>query len=1163
MNPDPIREATLMQRKASRPDASAVLRASAGSGKTKVLIDRLVRLMLFGAPLKSVVAMTFTRKAAVEIKSRLLRRVAGLARADEAARAADLEKLLGRTPSERETALAATLFEQILDDGAGLHIGTIHTFCQMLLSRFADEAGVDPGFGILENTDDLWEEALERQEKEAGADPERASAYAGIGKNPPAARKRLDIMRHSRMELDRWIDRAAAEAGLERSDPRGSAMLPHLRRDLARRLFAGSALADMEPELAALARPLAAASRTLAGPGLDAVAAAEGPDATPTFSKNIAGMRADLLALAERLATEPVADLLPEIAAIPLTGQGSVRKLRGRDKTKAERQAAFAESVGPLLDLLRLAALVELFDANIRLLTVGLRALDIYAELKIRDRGLDFHDLERRAWELLRDFEVGPWVVYRLDEALDHLLVDEFQDTNRNQWDVMAPFAAEFTAGDSPEGRPRSVFFVGDVKQSIYRFRGACPELFGKVAAELEKRAGIEPLTLPTNFRSLPAVVDSVGELFESDPLRGLLPDDAERRSVRQIPYRGDGPGKVTILPPIPDDPDGADGQQTCAAMTVAIIERILATRRVRVDDHSDRPARFGDILMLSRNRTHLAVYEKALRTAGVPFVPAGRGALARSREVADIRLLLRWLIFPQDDPALASVLRSPLMRVDERRLQALLAARRERKGSLWGALKGGGKRPGLAARLGLERETDLLAGWRKAAAGDAHALLRRIYRESDAPDRYHLALGEQARFNLLRLHDLALAHDQAPFPSPRRFLETIEQAAIRQDEEEAALPESDSGRVRMMTIHGAKGLEAPFVLLIDAAAPMSREDPDRVALGEGGHDPTGDGALLFGVRKEHRDRENGNETAVSAAAAHELERSRREEADLLYVALTRARDELFVLGAEPSRNLTKPSYLKWIIEARGGSDPIPDWLAGAAGGGAAATPTTAGEAAMESYAAWTPAGMSARIKLRHPSAAAIEPSAETATPAAAPAANPDAPVMATSDGEPLDAAEAADRGTRIHLWLQRAAETGAMPPGEGEEWEEARAVFANPGLEWVFRPESGRGFCEIPMIHRNVPGSGTVVEERTIGVIDRLIDTGREIRIVDYKSNRIGTGDIGRMVEHYRPQIEAYREAMAAADPDRPVRAWLLFTHVPGPDGPGLPVEVLPPPAS
>jgi len=1128
-----VEKATRIQLEAAAPGSSVVLRASAGSGKTKVLVDRLLRLMLAGAPLKSIVAMTFTRKAAVEIKNRLLESVGALARADAAERERLLAELLGRAPAAAEAARASLLFEAILEDGSGLHIGTIHTFCQTLLSRFADEAGVDPSFRILERVDELWDEALGRLESETAADPALAADHASLARSPGGVRQKMTRLRELRVGLDRWCDRVAGD-GEDEGPPVGRAALaPALARDLAGALFAGTPLAGRDdPALDNLLPDLAAAARAFAGPGLDAVIAADGGESKGKFPEEIAARRAVLLAAAAKLDADPAA-AVAELKASLFTGKGDLRAIRaGSKKTKPACAAALAEAGADLAALLRTTDLLDLYRHNVRLLRLGLRALDIYDALKTRDRCLDFHDLERRTWQLLQHFEVGPWVVYRMDEALEHLLVDEFQDTNRNQWDVMAPFAEEFVAGPAPGGRPRTVFLVGDVKQSIYGFRGACPGLFPVVAEWLKERAETRLLSLPTNFRSLPAVVDAVGDLFQSPPLSELLPDPDEVKEVRQSACRDDGPGRVVLLAPLPADRGVADAHARCAGMAVDAVKRFVAEERVADGAGGTRPARWGDVLVLSRNRTHIAAYEQAFRRAGVPIVPAGRGALARSREVRDVLDLLRWLVFPDDDAALAAALRSPLFRLGEAELQALLTARG--KASLWAVLETRTEEPGGAAAT--------LKDLRKHLGRDScHDLLRRIFRATDAPERFHAALGEQARYNLLRLHDLALVHDQGAFPSLRGFIDAVERAALRQDEEEASLPETESGRVRLMTIHGAKGLQAPFVLLVDAAAPFNI-DADSLDLG----DETGAGPLLFDACKEHRAAGPG-----AVAADRENRRALREEANLLYVAMTRAGDRLCVMGAEPGRRADDPSYARWLDEARGGLEPAgdPDETPAAM---TAPGPETAPTA--DRYETWRPVGSRERIHLRFPSAAAESADATEDDQGDATARQ----AAAAHLHEDRDAEDARDRGIRIHLWLQRAAESGAMPPGEGEAWEEARAVFANPDLGWIFRPE-GIGLCEAPVIHRPAPAAAGETEERVFGVVDRIVITDREIVVVDYKTHRAGPDRVDDLVARHRSQMADYRDALAAALPGRAVRTFLLFTHMAGPGGQGNLVQIAP----
>ncbi|MBU1073401.1 UvrD-helicase domain-containing protein, partial [bacterium] len=570
------READAVQRHAADPARSVSLRASAGSGKTKVLVDRIVRLLLVKAPLKSVVALTFTRKAAVEIKKRLRERLGALARLDRVGLARKLEPLLGRPPLPAELDRAALVFEEVLEDASGLLIGTIHTFCQTLLKRFADEAGVDPAFTVLENTDDLWDEALAGLEADIGRERQAATDLAELSPDPAAARKLLRGVERARLELDRWCDRVAGASKAQRTDAR-AVLLPALATDLAEHVFRDTPLAGVaEPSLDDLRDPAVEAARNYAGPGLDAVLATQPPDDRDKLAAELQGRRDEALAAAADIAGGAgIGPALEALFDVTLTRAGTPRQTRcgARDGAiKAARLDALAHAVQPVLAVRRQSTLVELYRHNLLWLRFGLRALDRYAELKRRDRCLDFHDLERRAWRLVRDIDVGPWILYRLDARLDHLLVDEFQDTNRNQWEVLQPFATEFLAGETEDGRPRSAFFVGDVKQSIYGFRGARPAIFGEVEAWLSGMTETPSLTLPTNFRSLPPVVETVGDLFQAQPLSDLLPP-GEVAAARQIPYRDDGPGGVLITAPV-EVPAGGDAHAAAAARAARAVLR-------------------------------------------------------------------------------------------------------------------------------------------------------------------------------------------------------------------------------------------------------------------------------------------------------------------------------------------------------------------------------------------------------------------------------------------------------------------------------------------------------------------------------------------------------------------------------------------------------------
>lgn len=1131
------REATVVQRRAADPTRSLCLRASAGSGKTKVLVDRILRLLLARSPLKSIVALTFTRKAAVEIKDRLTARLGALARLDRPKLIDALTGLLDRPPTDEEIRRAARLYEEALEDSSGLHVGTIHTFCTTLLRRFADEAGVDPGFAVVEDVDELWDEALGRLEAEIARDPGDRADYACLATDPAAARPLLRRFEGVRLELDRWCARVAAATGLADDDALRAPLHEALSADLASLLFDGTPLAGMgHPDLDALRSPLAEAAREYVQVAVPLIQATQaGADTASKSSETktaeeLAERSVVLTTAADALDTggevEPV---LATIAETLLTGEGTPRKLRKGTKKepwKAARDEAVDEAVRPLLAVLRLRELILLHERNLRLLRFGLRALDHYAALKARDRCLDFHDLERLSWRLIRDLDVSNWIQYRLDARIDHLLVDEFQDTNLNQWELLEPFVREFIGGAAPDERPRTAFFVGDVKQSIYGFRGARPALFGEVEREITAVTGEATLTLPANFRSLPGVVDGVGALFEAEPLRSRLPNEDEVRAARQIPFRDDGPGLLLVTEPVPVLESGADHEEA-AARAVRTVQRILRECRVR-EDGKERAARCGDILVLARTRTHLEPYESAFRAAELPIVPAGRGALARSREVQDVLLLLRWLVFPADDAALAGVLRSPLFRITDAELQTLLARR----------LELGGRRSDLTKALdadpapGPAFAAARLRDWRRRAGNESvHRLLRRIFRETGAPERFAAALTEQARWNLLRLHDLALEHAGGAHPSLRGFIARIERAALRADQEEAVLPDDSGGRIRLMTIHGSKGLEAPFVLLVDADDTMMRK-PKQVVL----DDPHGSAGPLLQDLNRKRLGDEDDTDPLATAAGRAMESVRDEQANLLYVALTRARDEAIVLGAVPTRGADAPSFARWLAEAKQGWDPTPAWLLT---DGPAPDPSTAVVEASRTPLAWTPTGLRPRLETVSPSSLTPLPDGEV----------PDASDL--DEAARLARDTALQHGIEVHRWLQAAVETGTLPAGTGPAHESARAVFGNPDLDSVFRPEAGEAYCEAPVVAQL---DGT---RRLMGTIDRLLLLPRETWIVDYKTNHLPAEGTAPLIEHYRPQLNAYREALRHIRPEHPIRCFLLFTRVEGDRGPGRLVEV------
>ncbi len=1188
---DAVAAADAIQRRAADPSLSVVLRAAAGSGKTKVLVDRFIRLCLAGSPARSILAVTFTRKAAVEIQERLLARAGRYARLPEAELRRRLRDLTGREPDERTLRRAAGLHAELLQDLGGLPVGTIHSFCQQVVGRFALEAGLDPRFGILDDPDELWSEAVDRLERRVAADPDEAARFAALAPAPDVVRDRLREVMQQRLHLERWLDRVARERGRDPATVGGLGtgraalagdLADELRRAVGPRRDAAGSPASLEALLARLADALVAYGDR----GLAAVLAAEAGGGTPALRRQAEQRAGELTEAAARLrarlaegggagagpaGTDPLraAPLLDAVRGLLLSrrdGAWCVKGFRGGSRGEAleARRRNLAAAAEPAIAALLAAEAALLVAWNARLLAYGLQALDLYAELKRRDRSLDFQDLEHLAWRLLTDPELGPGIHYRLDARIDHLLVDEFQDTNENQWEIMAPLAREFLAALTEDQRPRTVFLVGDVKQSIYGFRGARPQLFGTATALIERHGGGPVLELPTNFRSLPAVVRTVGDLFGAPPLADLLPPGEQ---VHQLCARGEAPGRVHVLPPYPDEEDGESGGSLAAAACAAVVRRLLREGRTwegRAGGATDgaaggpreRPLRPSDILVLCRSRNHITAYEQALREAGVPIVPAGRGLLARTREIQDLLALLRWLAYPHDDAALAAVLRSPILRVPEPVFQQALAGRLAAaedggpgppRRSLWEVVERHAGEPELARAAGL------LRGWlSRAGMESCHDLLRRVYRTGRLPERFAAALGEQARYNLLRLHDVALSADLGRFPTVRRLADVLVRAAATGSQEEATSPEEeDGGRVRVMSIHQAKGLEAPVVLLVDADT-GGRDEIRRLVL----DDERADGPVLLGVRGIHADPvlpapAEPPLAVPPLAEAGERARAfdRGQEANILYVALTRARDQLWVLGGGRSRKGRSGSFHDWIEAASAAIAAVERPFAGEAPAWLEAEqrrpeprPVAGSGPGSPGPEIWDPPVLRERVVQIVPSADAVAEAADRPEPAATAAPGRDA----------------REHGRLVHLWLQRFCEVGELPPGEGQARAEAAEILANPLLSWIFRPEGegARGLSEVPFIHRaGAPGGEAEAERRVVGVIDRLVLRPGRADVIDFKTNRVAgeAAELALLRERYADQLRLYRAAVAALFPERRVGTHLLLTHPSGPGGRGL----------
>ncbi|MDR2240855.1 MAG: UvrD-helicase domain-containing protein [Zoogloeaceae bacterium] len=1079
------------------PRRSVVVEACAGSGKTWLLVSRILRLLLDGAAPGEILAITYTRKAAREIEERLSGWLRLLAVGDDA-EVRDFLRQRAVPAAALDAALtrARGLYERVLSASPPLTVSTFHGWFARLVQGAPMSSGL-AGFALHESGAGLQEEAWQRFAADCG---ERGGA---------AAASLLWLLREAGLEttrelLFRFADRRAewhTYAGEGEAAP--ARALERLRACLG----VGAAPAAIENLLAdaPFMRELREYAAILGRSEL----------------KSDARIAADL-ETAFAAATDETR--FAQLCAALLTAEGAPRKR----KESKEASKRFGAAAARLLDLharlsertaAALAARREelAYELNRHVFTAGAAWIETLDRHKRERRLMDFADLEWHVLRLLADESRAAFLQARLDARYRHILLDEFQDTNPLQWQILLAWLAAYgeTGGAADAARPH-VFVVGDPKQSIYRFRRAEPRIFDRAAAFLREEYDARMLANDTTRRNAPALIEVINRVFADMPLFSHF--RPHRSAADALP------GRVELLPlcSLNEPEEGAvtsasaplrdplavpqrvaeDGRRREEAALLAARIGDIVGRWAVVDKDSgrERPARYGDIMVLTRRRGILPEFERALRGAGIPCLSVGRGGLLRTLEAADLTALLSCLVATADDLALAHALRSPALGADDNDLLCL-AERAEP--DWWRRLQAHAQEQ--AASPALARAARLLAGWRETALRlPVHDLLDRIYHEGDLVARYRAAapaaLWPGVAANLEAFIALALELDAGRYPSLPRFLDELarlDEAGGEDAPDEGAIRAEEAGnRVRILTIHGAKGLEAPIVWLIDAHNTHLPHEAWSLLLD---WPPESAQPTHFSVlgRKEARGARRA--ALIEAEAVH----AAREEINLLYVAMTRARQYFFASGIVAGRGSARMSYWERISAALA---TLGDEYVYGAGG---ALP-----------------------------AEAMPP------PATATSALPAPPLVAPAAGRRREASSAGmDYGARLHAaldWLSAggndgADDAGGRPPAgmAAADWpaarDAARAILDAPGLKQFFDPA-----CYLRALNE----AEFILPDGSIGRIDRLIETEDGFWVLDYKS---GQPDAA-LLETYRAQMARYRAAIGALFPCRAVRCGLVF---------------------
>lgn len=1154
------------QRIATDPDLSVWVSASAGTGKTFVLTRRVLRLLLpradgrAGTPAARILCLTFTKAAASEMKLRLTATLAQWATLPEPDLAAALADLLGHAPQAHEITAARRLFAAVVDTPGGLRIMTIHAFCTAILGTFPLEAGLPPQFKTLEEApaaalmtrarNDILESARRApQSAEAAALAALAAALSEDAFNAllqDIAKER----QHVRRTLQDYGDADGLHAALCRM-----LGLPPAADEMSIMIDA-CARADeraLRQACAALATSKSAADNERALKLQDWL---DSPDRPAGFAAYSGLFLTATGEIRKRLAVKAVAAQFP--AALDALNAEAERILAVRERLNAAHCAAMTH----------------------HLFTLGAAILGRYQHLKDERAALDFDDLILRTLSLLQAQAMVPWVMYKLDGGIDHILVDEAQDTNPEQWEIIRLLAADFFTGSGArEDVRRTIFAVGDEKQSIYSFQRAAPEKFAAMRAlfrDMVTAAGLPWRDIPLNksFRTVPAVLGLVDRTFAPPALRAGMGESPLHHDSNRA--REGGLAQIWPLFISPKDdkeslwsPPVSAGESHRAAAHAA--RHIAATIAQWLDPAApalltarNRPVAAGDIMVLVRTRTAFVnQLIRALKVAGIPVGGIDRMMLAEQLVVRDMMAVAQFALLPTDDLTLACVLKSPFVGWTDHDLEGL-AAYRQPDETLWEALQN--HNSPLIPWLAQQRS--------RAASHHPFEFFSRLVQEPCPADRVsgqHAITGRLGPDSLDPLEEFlsaALAFESGNIAALQDFILYIARtdSTIKREQEEAG------GAVRIMTVHASKGLQAPIVILPDTirarrASARANEKllwPDKSGLALPLWCPRADRACA----------------AYRTGQQNVQDRMDEEYRRLLYVAMTRAEDRLYVMGY---RNQSQHLPDSWYDYVEAAFAALPD-----AHNVPFAYPPVLDPADRDVEHA-------RQIETPHtapPPDSAAKPAARADTPArattdaATPPPRPDDPALRwlyhppvpepvppqplipsrASDGDdppepailsPLRAAADAQaqvrfqRGILLHRLLQilpdlpPAARAQAAQdwlarnaPAHTHEAATVMAILEDPATAPLFGPGS---LAEVPV-------TGLTPDNRLIsGQIDRLVvralPEGDEVWIVDYKTNREPPTSAAAVPALYRRQMQAYATLLSRIYPRHRIRCFLLWT--------------------
>lgn len=1126
----PSLDPNVNQRKAADPKSSVWVAASAGSGKTKVLSDRVLNLLLNGAKPEKILCLTFTKAAATQMSNRIANRLSQWAVISDEELIVQLKELQEKQIDDSQIRKARRLFAEVLDASGGMKILTIHSFCQQILKRFPLEAGVAPNFEVMD---------------------ERSSKL--VLDNVLQASIRSSVLQDDVETISEYMEEKIFEENFQKI---------YSERGKIQTLI--KSLGSIEKVIDILYQTI----------GIDPKLTLEKVNQSIINVNQNIKTAADILleggvkdkARADKIYTFLQADekkrekLIEEYILVFLTKKGQICK-QLTTKSTAKAAEIMETEAERIFDLNQKRKLIVVAKINATLIRICIFILQEYEKRKACLGFLDYSDLILKTLNLLEKVNGAAWVLYKLDGGIDHILVDEAQDTSPEQWAIVRALAAEFFAGEGARTLKRTIFAVGDKKQSIFSFQGADPLEFAENKKYFQNKLldigeKLEEIPLEISFRSSEAILNLVNLILENPKARKGVLDENEQ--LKHFPYRKNSAGRVEVWEPVVTEKNDQtsipwspplervfkDSPQSRLANLIANrIAKMINEKEMLISEA--RPIKPADIMVLVRKRNiFFEELVRALKTLKIPVTGLDRMILSEQMPVMDLIALGDFLLLPEDDLNLAQLLKSPLFNFDDDDLFSIAYDRKDK--SLWENLREQAEQKKekkyqntVETLLILLDKVDnvtpfTLYSIAVDAMGGRKALLSRLgYEAEDALDEFM---------------NLTLIFSKTNTPSLQNFLSWIKKSDIKIKRD---LEQENVNAVRITTVHSSKGLEAPIIFLPDTFSKISKKNH-----------------LSWITNKQNLkiplwlpNDELIPET-LEIWKEKEKEKALSESRRLLYVALTRPRDRIYICGwlnknetkaKDEKQNQKEQKEETWydlILDALN-TNEAKEILK-------VEYHKNIGKVlVIESKQTNLPLKQINTNKektIEIPSWVLQKPKEEPMPP------RPLSPSRLLNENEEISAPSpitpkreiALLRGKVIHRLLQILPEINkdkrmqiaqkyltepAFKFSEIEQKNILQKVFnllLNPTLAPLFSEKSK---AEVPIV-------GLLDDKVFSGQVDRLVETQNEIIIIDYKTNQKPPDNTQKIPEQYLRQMKVYKQMLQKIFPEKNIRGLLLWTE-------------------